>query len=40
MYSISDVKLHKFLHLTVKIYETILLNFRRVQTVGCGLLQY
>ena len=40
MYSISDVRLQNFPHLTVKVCDLILWNFRTVRTKGCGVLDY
>ena len=39
MYSLSDVTFQNFHHLTVKICDLILLNFRTVRTKGCGVIR-
>jgi len=40
IYSFSDVRFQNIPYLTVKFFDLILLNFRAVRTVGCGVLQY
>jgi hypothetical protein len=40
MYSFSDLTFQNFPHLTVKICDLILLNFRTVRTIGWGVFEY